>query len=95
MSAIALKKKKRMHFLPFDFGNVNIDTLVESGLGCKTTTVFNGRIPYNNLDIKLGLEPEWKRDANEELADGLQKRIAEIHQSANDNLMQSYLKYKR
>ena len=63
--------------------------------GCEPTAVFHGRIPYNILDIKLGLKPEWEKDANEDLTDELQKQKAEIHQSAKDNLMQSYLKYKR
>ena len=32
-----------------------------------------------------------EQDANEDLADELQKQISETHQSAKDNLMQSYL----
>ena len=31
-------------------------------------------------------------DNNEDLTDELQKQIADIHQAAKDNLMQSYLK---
>ena len=57
--------------------------------------MFHGRIPYNILDIKLGLKPEWKKEANEDLTGELQKQIAEIHQSAKDNLVQSYLEYKK
>ena len=74
---------------------MNYNTSYHENLGCEPTTVFHGRIPYNILDIKLGLKPEWKKDANEDLTDELQKQITEIHQSAKDNLMQSYLKYKR
>ena len=74
---------------------MNYNTSYHESLGCEPTTVFHGRIPYNILDIKLGLKPEWKKDANEDLTDELQKQITEIHQSAKDNLMQSYLKYKR
>ena len=74
---------------------MNYNTSYHESLGCQPTTVFHGRIPYNILDIKLGLKPEWKKEANENLTDELQKQIAEIHQSAKDNLMQSYLKYKR
>ena len=74
---------------------MNYNTSYHESLGCEPTTVFHGRIPYNILDIKLGLKPEWKKEANEDLTDELQKQIAEIHQSAKDNLMQSYLKYKR
>ena len=57
--------------------------------------MFHGRIPYNILDIKLGPEPEWKKEDNEDLTDELQKQLTEIQQAAKNNLMQSYLKYKR
>ena len=70
---------------------MNYNTSYHESLGCEPTTVFHGRIPYNILDIKLGLKPHWKKDNNEELTDQLQKQIAEIHQAAKENLMQSFL----
>ena len=74
---------------------MNYNTSYHESLGCEPTTVFHGRIPYNILNIKLGLKPNWGKDSNEELTDQLQKQIAEIHQAAKENLMQSYLKYKQ
>ena len=74
---------------------MNDNTSYHESLGCEPTTVFHGRIPYSILDIKLGLKPEWKKDNNEDLTDELQKQIAETHQAAKDNLMQSFLKYKQ
>ena len=74
---------------------MNYNTSYHESLGCEPTTVFHGRIPYNILDIKLGLKPNWEKDSSEELTDQLQKQIAEIHQAAKENLMQSYLKYKQ
>ena len=74
---------------------MNYNTSYHESLGCEPTTVFHGRIPYNILDIKLGLKPNWEKDSNEELTDQLQKQIAEIHHAAKENLMQSYLKYKQ
>ena len=71
------------------------NTSYHENLGCQPTTVFHGRIPYNILDIKLGLKPEWKKDKNEDLTYQLQKQIAEIHQAAKEKLMQSYIKYKQ
>ena len=68
------------------------NTSYHESLGREPTTVFHGRIPYNFPDIKLGLKPEWEKNADEDLADDLQKQLPEIHQSAKDNLMQSYLK---
>ena len=74
---------------------MNYNTSYHESLGCEPTTVFHGRIPYIILDIKLGLKPEWKRDNNGDLTNELQKQIAEIHQAAKENVMQSYLKYKK
>ena len=74
---------------------MNYNKRYHDNLGCKPTTVFHGRLPYNILDIKLGLKLEWKKEDNAELTDELQKQIAEIHQAAKDNLMQSYLKNKQ
>ena len=55
---------------------MNYNTSYHESLGCEPTTVFHGRIPYNILDIKLGLKPNWEKDSNEELTDQLQKQIA-------------------
>ena len=74
---------------------MNYNTSHHESLGCKPTTLLHGRVPYNILDIKLGLKPEWKKDNNEDLTDELQNQIAQIHQAAKDNLMQSYVKYKQ
>ena len=74
---------------------MNYNTSYHESLGCEPTTVFHGRIPYNILDIKLGLKPNWEKNSNEELTDQLQKQIAEINQTAKENLMHSYLKYKQ
>ena len=74
---------------------MNYNTSFYESLGCEPTTVFHGRIPYNILDIKLILKPEWKKDNNEDLSNEIQKQIAKIHQAAKDNLMHSSLKYKQ
>ena len=74
---------------------MNYNTSYHESLGCEPTSVFHGRIPYNILDIKLGLKPEWNNDDNKDLTDVLQEQVAEVHQAAKDNLMQCYLKCKR
>ena len=48
---------------------MNYNTCYHENLGCEPTTVFHGRIPYNILEIKLGLKPERKKDNNEDLTD--------------------------
>ena len=74
---------------------MNYNTSYHESFGCEPTTVFQERIPYNILDIKLGSKPQWKKDNNEDLTDKLQKQIAEIQQPAEDNPIQSNLRYKQ
>ena len=95
---ISTKKRRSMWHKYVQLAVMNYSTSYHEILGRDPTTVFHGSIPYNILDIKLGLKPEWKKDNNEDLTDELQKQSKEIHQAAKDNLinlMQSYLKYKQ
>ena len=55
---------------------MNYNTSYHESLGCEPTTVFHGRIPYNTLDIELGLKPTWEKNNNEELTDQLQKHTS-------------------
>ena len=65
-----------------------------SKLGLRTDNSVSNTVqhPGHQTGTQARIE---KKDANEDLTDELQKQIAEIHQAAKDNLMQSYLKYKR
>ena len=75
---------------------VNYKTTYHESLGCELSTVFYGRIPYNVLDLKLGLKPQWNRQQNTALADQLLKQIEEIKVATKkENLMVCYIKYKR
>ena len=37
---------------------LNYNTSYHSSIGCKPSRVFHGRIPYNILDLKLGIRPQ-------------------------------------
>ena len=92
---ISTGERRSIWYKYVEIAVMNYNTSYQESLSCEPTTVFHGRNPYNILDIKLGLKPEWKKDNNEYLTDQLQKQIAEIHQAAKENLMQSYIKYKQ
>ena len=74
---------------------MNYNTSYHETLGCEPSTVFHGRIPYNVLDLKLGIRPKWKTTPKSDLADQLQKQIDEVRATTKDNIMLSYLKYKK
>ena len=58
---------------------MNKSTSYYERLACELAAVFYERIPYNILDIKLGLKPEQKRNTDKDLVGELQQLIAEIH----------------
>ena len=74
---------------------MNYNTTYHETLGCEPSTIFHGRIPYNVLDLKLGIKPKWKTTPNSDIAEQLQKQIDEVRATAKDNIMLSYLKYKK
>ena len=74
---------------------MNDNTTYHETIGCEPSTVFHGRIPYNVLDLKLGIKPKWKTTPNSDIAEQLQKEIDEVRATAKDNIMLSYLKYKK
>ena len=37
---------------------LNYNTSYHTGIGCEPNRVFHGRIPYNILDLKLGIRPQ-------------------------------------
>ena len=63
-------------------------------LGCEPSRIFHGRIPYNILDHKLGLNPNPKVLPTTDFADEFQRRTRILLDSTKKNIMQSYLKYK-
>ena len=79
-------------YLPL--AGLNYNTTYHATLGCEPTRIFHGRIPYNILDHKLGLNPNPKVLPTTDFADEFQKRTQILMDSTKNNIMQSYLKYK-
>ena len=74
---------------------MNYNTSHHKTLGCDPSTVFHERIPYNVLDLKLGIKPKWKTTPNTHIAEHFQKQIDKLRATAKDNVMLSYPKYKK
>ena len=60
---------------------LNHNTSYHASIGCDSTRVFHGRIPFNILDHKLGNNP-------------IQNRTKILINKTKQNIMQSYIKYK-
>ena len=79
-------------FLPLAVLNHN--TTYHASLACEPSRVFNGRIPHNILDYKLGYNPNPKYQPQTDIAEEIQRRMKILLDQTKKNIMQSYLKYK-
>ena len=73
---------------------LNYITTYHATLGCEPSKIFHGRIPYNILDHKVGLNPNPKVLPTTDFADEFQRRTQILIDSKKKNIMQCYLKFK-
>ena len=72
----------------------NYNTSYHTSIGCEPSRVFHGRIPYNILDLKLGIRPQQQPIPTSQIAQDILEQTEMIHQDVRKNTMQAYIKYK-
>ena len=73
---------------------LNYNTSYHTNIGCEPSRVFNGRIPYNMLDLKLGIRPQQQPILTSQIAQEILEQTEMIYQDVRKNTMQAYIKYK-
>ena len=73
---------------------LNYNTSYHTSIGCEPSRVFHGRIPYNVLDLKLGIRPQQQLIPTSQIAQEVLEQTKMIHQDVRKNIMQAYIKYK-
>ena len=73
---------------------LNRDTIYHASLDCEPSRVFHGRKPHNNLDYKLGYNPNPQYQPQADLAEAIEKHMKMLLDQTKKNIMQSYLKNK-
>ena len=73
---------------------LNYNTSYHTSIGCEPSRVFHGRIPYKNLDLKLGIRPQQQPIPTSQIAQDILDQTEMIHQDVRKNTMQAYIKYK-
>ena len=73
---------------------LNYNTSYHTSIGCEPSRVFHGRIPYNILDLKLGIRPQQQPIPNSQIAQDILEQTEMIHQDVRKNTMQAYIKNK-
>ena len=92
---ISTGEKRSMWHKNAQIAVMNYNTTYLESLGCEPSIVFHARIPYNILDLKLAIKPKWKTTPNSDIVEPIQKQNDEVHETAKDNIMLSYLNYKK
>ena len=70
------------------------NTSYHTSIDYETSRVFRGRIPYNVLDLKLGIRPQQQPIPTSQIAQDVLDQTEMIHQDVRKNTKQAYIKYK-
>ena len=70
------------------------NTSYHKSIGCEPSRVFHGRIPYNILDLKLGIRPQQQPIPTSQIAQDVLDQTEMIHEDVRKNTMQAYIKYE-
>ena len=73
---------------------LNYNTSYHASIGCEPSRVFHGRIPYNILDLKMGIRPQKIPPPDSQIALDVLEQTEIIFQDVRKNAMQAYIKYK-
>ena len=73
---------------------LHYNTSYHKSIGCEPSRVFHGRIPYNILDLKLGIRPQQQPIPTSQIAQDVLDQTEMIHQDVRKNTMQAYIKYR-
>ena len=78
---------------------VTIDVLdynpsYHASIGCEPSRVFQGRISYQILDIKMGNHPQKIPSPDSQIAQDVLGQTEMIFQDVRKNAMQTYTNYK-
>ena len=73
---------------------LNYNTSYHTSIGCETSRVFQGRIRYNVLDLKMRIRLQQQPMPTSQIAQEVLEQTEMIHQDVSKNIMQAYIKYK-
>ena len=76
------------------FAVLNYNTSYHASIGCEPSRVFHGRIPYNILDLKMGIRPQKILSPDWKIAQDVLEQTEILFQDVRKNAMRAYIKYK-
>ena len=89
---IEIGDRRSMRHKYVNIAVLNYNTSYHTSIGCEPSRVFHGRVPYNVLDIKMGIRPQKRPTPNSQIAKDVLKRTEMIFHDVRKNAMQAYIK---
>ena len=82
-----------------DLCGISMSTLrfwitTHTSIGCEPSKVFHGRVPYNVLNLKMGIHFQRIPTPNSQTAEDVFKQTEVAFHDIRDSTMQAYIKYK-
>ena len=71
---------------------LNYNSSYHTSIGCELSGVFHGCVPYNVLDLKMGIRPQKMLLPNSQYAEDVLKQTEMIFHDVRKNIMQAYIK---
>ena len=71
---------------------LNYNTSYHTSIGSEPNRVFHGRIPYNVLDLKLGIRPQQQPIPTSQIGQEVLEQTERIHKDVCNNTMRAYIK---
>ena len=88
-----MREYRRQWQKDLPLAGLNHNTSYHASIGCESTRVFHGRVPYNILDDKLGSNPNEQITPTTEIAEEIQSWTKLQIEKTKHNIKQSYVNY--
>ena len=91
MASGKYRRQWHEHFPLAGFTGLNYSTTYHLSIGYDRNKIFDGRIPYKDVDHKLGTNPNKEVLPTTEFAEELQQKTQVLIDRTKKNMMQTHL----
>ena len=91
---IGTVERRSMWYKYVNLAVLSYNISYKTSIGCEPSRVFHGRVPYNVLDLKMGIRPQRIHTPNSQNAVDVLKQTEVIFHDVRKNTMKAYIKYK-
>ena len=88
------EEKRSMWHKYVNIAVLNYNTSYHISIGCEPSRVFHGRVPYDVLDLKMGIRPQGIPTPNSQIPEDVLKQTEMIFHDVRKNTMTAFIKYK-